>query len=441
MATDPHNPFSASSDQYNPYEVFPEIPGRIYCRLDQPRDTYEPFTLEVDPTDPCIGTEFRPVFDSIGEGATPDYRTLFYLDVDPDLVSEWSIKVNDCLKPHGRAVSSGGLGLAPEEKRVIKIISSEAITAVGAPHGTYKGQGVKIAIIEKVWDMSSLVLALYGIKLPNAMDQPCKGTEKFDQHTSHPGNVYGVLSAGVIADGSMMESICEEAEPIAITSAGEGCVENFPKAIRRAKVDLSPGDVLLLEVQSVKGGAIVPLELHPDPDVRAAIQEVVRYGVVVIEPMANGGISLDLEDSDNYLPAVEHHSFDPTVQFQKSPKDSGAILVAAANPLRGPTDPPYVLNTNWGARADLNAWGMGIEALHSDVALSDTSAAAAIIAGVAVAAQSAVKADGRRPLNSLEMRYYLKQGMPYTQGIGYMPNLQYFIDEVLLKNKIPFVKA
>ena len=141
---------------------------------------------------------------------------------------------------------------------------------------------------------------------------------------------------------------------------------------------------------------------------------------------------------DAWLPPVQHHSFVPDEQFTTYTSDSGAILVAASK-IRGGTIKAYE-GTNIGARADLNALGTSLYTLVDGRAFGQTSAAAALIAGIAVAAQSAVKADGRRPLNSLEMRYYLKQGRPYTEGIGYMPSLQYFIDEVLLK-KIPFVKA
>ena len=159
-----------------------------------------------------------------------------------------------------------------------------------------------------------------------------------------------------------------------------------------------------------------------------AIREVVNAGIIVIEPAGNTGVDIH-KVTGKFPPIPSDKQLNPKGHSPLDAHDSGAIIVGAL-------DGTQIMDgTNSADRVDLHAWGTMIQTLHPNGISEkhgETSGAAALVAGVAVLAQSAVIANGLPPLNSLEMRHYLKaSGSSHVKGIGVMPNLQRFIDEVL----------
>lgn len=425
---------------------FFDNPYRICVRFNEPPPGYEAIDLFAsltgmeEPPEECRGGQLRPLFNSIDpETAPTDYLRMYYFDetkgqkiIDMDVCKEAIAKL---MTPNPSDHSDGGpyferVVVDPKQLNHIQL----KLSPLGIPHQTHLGEGVKIAIAETIWDMGKLIQEAFNLEFDfnDPVLEKCQellAQQNLNDFKTHAVNAYGAVIAG-------MAAICPKAHPFPVTIVDDACNLQWANAIKGLKKHLNAGDVLLLEGQlEPEPEKLRPLEL--DAAIFQAIRELVGAGIIVIEPMGN--VSGDGNDNiDAWLPPVQHHSFVPDEQFTTYTSDSGAILVAASK-IRGGTIKAYE-GTNIGARADLNALGTSLYTLVDGRAFGQTSAAAALIAGIAVAAQSAVKADGRRPLNSLEMRYYLKQGRPYTEGIGYMPSLQYFIDEVLLK-KIPFVKA
>ena len=428
-----------------------ENPARVYIRFSQPLPRYEDFVLaspnvEEPAFKECEGTKIRRLFDSIDpESAPTDYLTMYYFD--PQVGQEY-FGMDKCMQslgiPHPEFIRQGDprtINNAEPDTR--RLIIEHFLSPLGAPHKPYLGKKVQLAIADTLWDIPELIQKEYRISLKteNAALEKCKQVlepMRLKEFKDHAVNAYRVIFSNLAA-------ISPEANPpILITVADDDCNLRWSKSIRGMAIRgmaigdianrdnwdrLNAGDVLLLEGQSmIEGGTIkAPLELHPDDDVFEAIQDVVRKGIVVIEPMGNDG-KVDL---DKHMPAVVHHSFNPDEQFRHSPHDSGAILVAAYKKDKEGNVVAYP-GTNIGVRADLHAPGESIYASNSELPFGWTSGAAAIVAGIAVAAQSAVIASGRPPLNSLEMRHYLKaSGSSPVNGIGVMPNLQNFIEKVL----------
>ena len=172
------------------------------------------------------------------------------------------------------------------------------------------------------------------------------------------------------------------------------------------------------------------------------ITTAVSKGVVVIEAAGNV-----FEDFDTYSDEQDRQIFNPN-----SPhfRDSGAILVGAST-----SDPsharwedtannPPTFGSNFGKRIDCNAWGENVFTTTSNEPASidlytdsfgGTSAATAIIAGVALCVQGMAEAGrvGRR-FKPSELRDILRDPVNGTKSksrtdqIGAMPDLKRIID-------------
>lgn len=160
-----------------------------------------------------------------------------------------------------------------------------------------------------------------------------------------------------------------------------------------------------------------------------AIATASANGVIVVEASGNGSANLD---DARY-----------GTTFNRSVRDSGAILVAASNgAIRTPT-----CWTNHGSRIDAFGWGENVTTLgygtrfnggtedqYYTGSFNGTSSASPVVVGSVVNLQGVVRAELRAPLAAWEMRNLISRtGTAQsggTQMIGRMPNLRAAIDDL-----------
>jgi len=158
-----------------------------------------------------------------------------------------------------------------------------------------------------------------------------------------------------------------------------------------AAMEDRPG-VILLESQTVDDlGRELPAEY--DADVREMIWTIVAAGVPVIAVAGNGGVDLDGLLPDRRGAAPDDRPWE---------RDSGSILVGAVRSFE-PHD--RMAGTNHGAAVDVWAWGDHVRTtrLHPTATgetidtygwIGGTSAAAAVVTGIALSLQSIAVAHG-----------------------------------------------
>jgi subtilisin family serine protease len=214
-----------------------------------------------------------------------------------------------------------------------------------------------------------------------------------------------------------------------------GPVENQPEAIMDAASFLSPGDVMLLEMQTGDASFnLWPVEIL-DAEFEA-IRLAVAMGITVVEPAGNGGMDMDqpvLRDGDTTARALLNKN---SPEF----RDSGAIVVGAGSSAY-PRSRLYF--SNYGSRVDVHAWGENIQTSSvtqvdggwqdSYDAFDGTSGAAPIIAGAALSIQGMVNANTGSKLTPAELRSLITVGgtatsNPSTDLIGVQPDLKALID-------------
>lgn len=152
-----------------------------------------------------------------------------------------------------------------------------------------------------------------------------------------------------------------------------------------------------------------------------AIANATANGTVVVEAGGNGSANLD----DPLYGGI----------FQRSIRDSGAILVGASNS----SDRAPACWTNWGSRIDLHGWGDSVVTLGTGdlfdggedrwytASFSGTSSASPIVTGAAASLQGRALALFNAPLEPLYLRELLAgTGTPQTgdRNIGPLPNLR-----------------
>jgi len=170
-------------------------------------------------------------------------------------------------------------------------------------------------------------------------------------------------------------------------------------AIQASTDALVFGDVMLLELQVEQevpdsDPILLPVEFEP------ANYEVVRLatalGIVVVEAVGNNQ-GIGGQDLATHIDSLGNHIFDKDNEIEY--KDSGAILVAAANPLINPA--LRMPESNYGNRVNCFAWGDFVKTLDVDASGNDaytdsfgsTSAASAIVAGAAILVQAIAEQD------------------------------------------------
>jgi len=219
-----------------------------------------------------------------------------------------------------------------------------------------------------------------------------------------------------------------------------GLSENEPEAIMDAARFLKPGDVMVLEMQTVDA-------VEPEPNLwpveifdaqYEAIRLAVALGITVLEPAANGGMNMD-------QPFTREGDPTPRTFLKKGApdfRDSGAIMVGSAT-----SGIPHArLNSsNYGSRVDAYSWGekiltSSVNPAYEDIytEFSGTSGATPIVAGAVLSVQGMLAANGRKKLTPAEMRKLIVVGgtasaNPKSDKIGAQPNLKALIDGGYLK--------
>jgi serine protease len=218
---------------------------------------------------------------------------------------------------------------------------------------------------------------------------------------------------------------------------------NVARAVNLAAQALGPGDVIVIEQQnSVCGGsAFGPVEWYQP--IFDAISTATALGVVVVEAAGNGAVDLD-------APACAG-------QFDRSRRDSGAIIVGAGDP----GSRARLSFSTYGRRVDVQAWGgsvatAGYGALFDpgDVRqrytadFSGTSSATPIVAAAVAAVQGALLAQGRSPLAPAEIRQLLAStgtAQPAADAaaspIGPLPNIPAALEPLPEPRALPGIIA
>lgn len=291
------------------------------------------------------------------------------------------------------------------------------------------GKGAHLATVEHGWSTSHVDLAGYGIGAPLWGDNIRKAaTKPGDRRANH-----GTSSLGAAVgrrNGEGVEGVAPATSGVTISScwlAATDIGEYVASAIV-ALVDRTPaGTVLLLEVQR----DFLPTEVD-EADFHA-IRLACAFGIVVVEPAGNGAADLDRVGS----PVGR---LDPTHPAWQG--DSGAIVVGAT--VAGSMQ--RWAASNFGRRVDCCAAGQSVvsagQPKRPDGALkvpgapndadhawrSDfggTSAAAAIVAGVALVLVGEALRRGRQPPLSSDVRAWLRgNGTPSLhERVGTLPDL------------------
>ena len=185
---------------------------------------------------------------------------------------------------------------------------------------------------------------------------------------------------------------------------------------------LDPGDIWLIEMHmAVPDQGHAPMEyLQVNFDV--IWTSVFALGVVCIEPAGNGYQDLD----DPVWGGI----------FDRSERDSGAIMVAAGMPNRLVA----ALFTNYGSRLDVHAWGTqivtaglgdlydgGSRQTEYTNSFAGCSGASAMVTGSAICVQGMARANLGYAFDPLELRSLLhdtgSEHVDPTREIGSRPNL------------------
>ncbi len=300
------------------------------------------------------------------------------------------------------------------------------------------GQGITIFDVEYAWNQSheDLAAAAAAPVLMNAGDSIASLVTGFSYHGT---NVLGVLAGsnnGLGVTGMAWGASLALAPEYTTNLAG-----NRANAILLAVNAGQAGDVILLEMQqeACGGSNFGPAEY--EQAVFDATTTAVANGFVVVAAAGNGSVNLDASGCGG--------------RFDRSVRDSGAILVGAGNPPSSASDLQRMTSSSYGARVDVQGWGTGVVTtgpaggspgdLYTNVddptnpnfwyrsAFDGTSSSSATVAGASAALQGFFKARFGTTLTSFQMRNLLRQtGTPQnttTAGqIGPRPNLRAAIE-------------
>jgi subtilisin family serine protease len=336
--------------------------------------------------------------------------------------------------PPGGAASASGASprdVAPRDGESCPINTPSFESYQGylgpAPHGIdapaawrrgYRGAGVWFADIEGGWNAAHEDLP--GDRITHVAGEQIRDPSWRAHGTAVLGEVVGR------DNGKGVVGIAPDVARVFTSSIGDLSVAG---AIDAAARRLRPGDVLLIELQGGgPRGRYLPVEFWDD--VFDAIKAATGRGVVVIEAAGNGAEDLD------------HRAYHR--KFDRSRRDSGAIMVGAGGPPReGFADRARLDFSNYGGRVDVQGWGRKVATLdygdlqacddlererHYTGEFSGTSSASPIVAGAAVLLEGIARERGA-VLAPAALRDLLQRtGTPQTgntrEAIGPRPDLE-----------------
>lgn len=237
-----------------------------------------------------------------------------------------------------------------------------------------------------------------------------------DDYEDHGVAVMGLLLAG--ENGYGINGAVPEARGLVYS-----VVHGDTQILAAAADDLSPGDIMLLEMQRGDGGV---------PDIPKAnwdlVKAAVDAGIVVVETAGNGGQNMDAPQYDEY----------------NARGDNGAIRVGAGSPDRG----HHALDfSTYGSSVHIQGWGYGVFTLgYGGYAtyggdpnqeytgeFSGTSSAGPIATAAVALVQSYARDIQGKVLTSREMRDVLVDtGIPQGNGghVGPLPDTRAAIEKL-----------
>jgi hypothetical protein len=317
-----------------------------------------------------------------------------------------------------------------------------------------KGNGVRIIDIEGAWRFTHEDLMQVQGGVIGGVQNAALGWR------NHGTAVIGEFGGDENAFG--ITGICPNANTraISIFLNAQGTSANTANAIRSAADALSAGDIILIELH--RPGPRHDFEVRQDQlgyiaiewweDDWAAIKYATNKGVIVVEAAGNGAENLD-DPIYNVRPPGFPSAW--TNPFNRSNRDSGAILVGAGAPPPGThgrdhgPDRSRLGFSNYGASLDAQGWGREVttagygnlqggtneDEWYTDT-FSGTSSASPIVVGAIGCVQGNRKALNLAVLTPAQMRQRLRTtgspqtdapGRPATQRIGNRPNLRQLI--------------
>jgi hypothetical protein len=285
-----------------------------------------------------------------------------------------------------------------------------------------RGEGVFLVDIEYDWRDNHE-------DLESALGQQFCFTPNTPTEIEHGTAVIGQIVGG--DNGYGITGIASQVEIGLVTHSHNGTGYNVAQAIDCATGLMGPGDVMLIEAQTVgPHGDFVPVEW--DQAEFDAISIASAAGIVVVEAAGNGGENLDHVD---FLGA-----------FDRSVRDSGALIVGAGANLYyiDQADRSRLEFSTYGSRVDLQGWGDDVLTTgYGDVfdgggdpnqyyteVFNGTSSASPMIAGAVAAIQGVQMACGGNPLAPSTVRDLLvdtgspQVAGPYPGNIGPRPDLR-----------------
>ncbi|HEU4664310.1 MAG TPA: S8 family serine peptidase [Dokdonella sp.] len=284
-----------------------------------------------------------------------------------------------------------------------------------------RGAGMRVIDVEANWNVNHEDLpSPFWFSGTPGLNEISDFVNSGDINTNHGTAVAGILVAR--ADGHGVTGIAADARwgaaSVIVLDSLRGALRgasgihdaSVADAVVRATGQLAPGDAILVEQHSPGPPTatscpcnctqfeFVPMEYFPDSF--DAIATATASGIVVVEAAGNGSVDLDRPEYEG--------------RFDRTLRDSGAILVGATNPA---SLTPSCF-TNRGSRVDVNGWGDGVsstgygdvKANGSDVnqfyttTFSGTSSASPIVTGAVLALQGALKANGHGVLMPEQVR-------------------------------------
>jgi len=310
------------------------------------------------------------------------------------------------------------------------------------------GSGVKIYDVEYSWHQTHEDLSKAN-GIPLLLEPGDSADDPFDDD-NHGTAVLGEMIADNDTKGVTGISWSSDIGLAPANTVNLGY--NPANAILLAADDGAAGDVILIEQQASVCGKLCdatqdgcgPSEVSSS--IFAAIQTAVANGFVVVEAAGNGGENLDNQAACGNI-------------FDRSVRDSGAIIVGAGRPPSSGADRQRESFSSYGSRVDVQGWGSGVMTTGYGLfytnpddptdpdfwyiaTFNGTSSASPIVAGAAANLQGIALDRFGAPLTSSQMRTLLVEtGSPQlgdtTQHIGPRPNLREAIAQLVIEDDTP----